>query len=96
MIDRDMQKKNNMIRKTVSNSGKNWEKELLEIRSASESIYLAHCLEKTPEDIPLLLKTMEHPMATIAWRAGWVLDHFERLNNNALSATLTSNSLKFC
>ncbi len=62
----------------------NWETELEKIRSGSQSIYFAQCLESHPEDIPLVIQAMQNTKATLAWRAGWVLDHFERQNKSAL------------
>lgn len=73
-----------MTRVNANRSGTDWEKELEEIRSGRESKKLAHCLKKNPEEIPLMIKAMENPVTTIAWRAGWVLDHLERLNKKAL------------
>ncbi len=61
-----------------------WEKELEGIRSGGQSIFFARRLERHPEDIPLVIQAMKNAKATIAWRAGWVLDNFERKNNRAL------------
>jgi hypothetical protein len=67
-----------------TNTGTDWEKELEEIRSGRQSISLAKRLECNPEDIPVVIHAMQNTKATIAWRAGWVLDHFERQNKIAL------------
>ncbi len=81
-----------MISKNGTKSATDWQRELAEIRSGSESVYFAHRLDKNPEEIPLIIKAMKDPMATVAWRAGWVLDHFERLNKSALQPYLNQLS----
>ncbi|GAO28686.1 hypothetical protein [Geofilum rubicundum] len=68
----------------MTKSDTNWEKELEEIRSADQSIYFAKLLDNNPEEIPLVIQAMQNVKATIAWRAGWVLDHFDRQNKSAL------------
>lgn len=70
----------------------NWENELEGIRSGAQSIFLAQLLETIPDDIPMVIKAMQNTKATIAWRAGWVLDHFERQNKRALLPYLTQLS----
>ena len=65
-----------------------WEDELQSIRSGGQSIYFAQRLESHSEDIPLVIQAMKNVKATIAWRAGWVLDHFERNNNKTLQPYL--------
>jgi hypothetical protein len=67
-----------------SNAVSDWVNELENIRSGGQCIYFAQHLESNPEEIPLVIQAMKNTKATIAWRAGWVLDHFERHDNNAL------------
>lgn len=61
-----------------------WENDLESIQSGGQSIYFAKRLESHPEDIPVVIEAMKNTKATIAWRAGWVLDNFERKNTKAL------------
>lgn len=72
-----------MITNEVSTCA-SWEKDLENIQSGGQSIYFAQRLESHPEDIPIVMEAMKNAKAAIAWRAGWVLDNFERRNKEKL------------
>jgi hypothetical protein len=61
-----------------------WVNELENIRSGDQCVNFAQYLVRNPEEIVLVIQAMNNSKATIAWRAGWVLDHFERHDKNAL------------